>query len=176
MASVAACSLLDSIPSVPSVTPAQNEAVEATDVDGPFRLTFDLPRATWASTEAIEGEARLILTEGVGTRLSGSGSGLLGFGFREVGGDRKMGPAWRADCVPHDISTDDPLTSAITKSGGWSGEDPNAVFYRDFFADPIVRLPVGEWDIIALAQFIEGEGCAGAAHELQATLRVRISD
>ena len=86
------------------------------------------------------------------------------------------GPAWRADCAPHDISTDHPLTSAITKSGGWSGEEPNAAFYRSFFADPIVRLPVGDWDITAIAQFVDGEGCPGAAHELQATLRLRISD
>ena len=58
LSSLAGCSLLDSTSSAPSVTPIQNEAVQATDVDGPFRLTFDLPRATWASTEAIEGEAR----------------------------------------------------------------------------------------------------------------------
>lgn len=87
-----------------------------------------------------------------------------------------MEPVWTADCAKHSLAADRPMVSAITKSGGWSDDQPDAQFYRDFFTDPVVRLPAGEWDITAIAMFVEGEGCGGASHDLRATVRVRITD
>jgi len=167
----------------PVVTPAStpspsatDAAAQVTDTSGPFRLTFVLPRISRTSNEAITGEATLALTDGTATTIYGSGTGLLAFGFQEVGGARTMGPAWTLDCRSHPLAADQPMVSAITKSGGYSEEQPDAAFYRSFFWDPAVRLPAGTWDITAVAEFAEGAGCAGAHHALSATVRVHVTD
>jgi len=83
----------------------------------------------WTSNETITGEATLTLTDGTAT-IYGSGTGLLAFGFQEVGGERTMGPARNLDCVPHPLVADRPMASAITNSGGFSEDQPDADFYR----------------------------------------------
>jgi hypothetical protein len=164
----------------PTSTPAPTaagpaDAVTAVATQGPFRLTFTLPKAVWRTDEAIDGEARLGLAAGPDVGVGGSGAGLMGFGFAEVGGDRLMGPASTADCRPYTLSAAQPAVTGITKSGGWSEDDPNAAFYRTFLADPLVHLPPGDWDVTATADFVEGQGCDGAPHTMTATIRVQVT-
>ncbi len=156
-------------------TEPSSAPVTATAVDGPYRLTFTMPRATWAASDAISGTATLALTSGERVVLSGSGAGPIGFGFTEVGGDRQMGPAWTADCALHPLSVAAPIVSAITKSGGWSDDQPDAAFYRGFFSDPETHLPEGVWDVTALAEFSESSDCSGGPAELRATIRLSIT-
>ncbi len=144
------------------------------DVDGPFRLTFAIPVNTVRAGDAVIGQAQLELTDGIETTLSGSGGGPLAFEFRELTGDRRMIPAWTADCAAHRLRAGEPITSAIKKSGGWTDEEPHADFYRTFFQGPDVRLPVGDWEITAVAVFGEGPGCGGRSHELRAPVLVRV--
>ena len=35
------------------------------------------------------------------------------------------------------------MTSDFAKSGGWTAEDPNALLYQSFFANPDIHLPAG---------------------------------
>lgn len=100
---------------------------------------------------------------------------VVGFEFAEVGGDRLMGSFMTADCRPYTLSAVQPAVTAITKSGGWSEDDPHAAFYRAFFADPLVHLPAGDWDVTAFADFVEGHGCDGASHTIKATIRVHVT-
>lgn len=146
----------------------------ASDAEGAFRLNFRLPQATYQSTDAISGTATLEVTDGHDASLSGSGDGLLGFSFVEVGGTRRMDAGWHDDCRRYTIEAGSPMTSAITKSGGWGGEDPDAAFYQAFIADPQVHLPPGTWDISAVASFAEGD-CGGVHHDLRATIRVTVT-
>ena len=55
-----------------------------------------------------------------------------------------MGPASTADCRTFAIGDGSPITSEIVKSGGWSGEDPDAAFYEAFFSDKHVAAPGGD--------------------------------
>ena len=80
-----------------------------------------------------------------------------------------------ADCAPYRLEPGRPLTSAITKSGGYSADDPNAAFYRAFLADPVVSLPAGDWRITAGASLVEGEGCSGASRNLSAPITVHVT-
>lgn len=164
---LAACSGPTPSPTVSSAT--------AEKVEGPFRLVFTLPRTTWSSGESIEGQSQLSLLAGAPVTLGGSGSGVLGFGFAEVGGRRQMGPAMTADCRSYRIAADEPIVSPIAKSGGFSTDGPDAAFYRAFFADPLIHLPAGEWDITAVAEFAERD-CGGPQHTLEATIRVRVTE
>ncbi len=151
-------------------TPA---SVKTTVTDGDYSLSFELPRATWATTDAIDGTATLAY-DGLGTvTIWGSGSGPLNFGYAEVGGSKKIEPAWTADCTNRQFSAGEPIVSALKKSGGWSGEDPDASFYESFFSEAAVHLPAGDWTITAVAEFTEGQ-CGGAHHAMQATVSIHI--
>jgi len=157
----------------PSPSPSADSRIHAEAADGLFRLVFDLPRTTWQAGEPIDGLARLEVLAG-GADLAGSGSGLIGFEFREVGGSRQMGAAWNDDCRQSRLDAGAPLETGIIKSGGFGGEDPDAAFYRAFFADPMIRLPAGTWEIAAIAEFTEGL-CDGARHSLRAPITVTIA-
>jgi hypothetical protein len=61
----------------------------------------------------------------------------------------------------------------MTKSGEWWSDNPDGDFYRNFVAEPEVRLPAGEWDISATASFHEG-GCRGPDRQLRATIRITV--
>jgi hypothetical protein len=100
--------------------------------------------------------ARLEVAQG-SVNLNGSGSGLIAFAFREIDGRRQMGPAWTADCRTYDLAAGSPISSAIVKAGGYSDDQPDAAFCMAFFADPLVRLPAGRWEITATAQFAVGD-------------------
>ena len=56
-----------------------------------------------------------------------------------------------ADCAQHDYTRGVPVPVPFRKSGGFSEDDPNADFYRVYFADPVLRLPSGRWRIGASA-------------------------
>lgn len=148
----------------------------AEDVDGRFRLTFTLPRTTWSTDEGIQGEATLALTDGGLVELGVAGNGPIEFIFKEVDGDRNIGPAWDTACASAQLGADSPIVRSIRKSGGYSDDQPDAAFYRSFFADPLVRLPAGDWDITAIAEFMDGRDCRIAGQvSMQATLRVHIT-
>ncbi|MEW6223624.1 MAG: hypothetical protein AB1627_03250 [Chloroflexota bacterium] len=161
--------------STPAPTPSASAAVaSATDIEGRFVLTFELPRTTFTTADAITATATLGTTDGLDAGIVASGGGPLGFSFTEVGGTRRMGFAMTADCVRYTVGAEAPITSGIRKSGGWGAEDPNAAFYEQFFADPEVHLPPGTWDITAVASFAEGT-CGGVERNLTATIRVTVN-
>jgi len=151
-------------------------AATATDADGRYTLTFSLPKASYAAREEIIGGlATLGLEPGPDVVVGGSRD-LLSFGFAEVNGTRQMGPASDSMCARHALSAASPLTSRIVKSGGWRDDMPDSDFYFGFFADPAIKLPPGDWDITAYADFVEGPGCSGETKALKATIRVHVTD
>ena len=159
---------------MPSLGPTSARE-RAEDVVGSFRLVFELPRATWRTVEPIDGVASLEVGGGIGKDIGGSGGGLLGFDFVEANGTRSMTSIWSADCAPYRLEPGRPMKSAIKKSGGFSADEPNAAFYRDFLADPIIRLPAGDWTITAVAIFVEGKECRGTSRSLAAPILVHIT-
>ena len=145
----------------------------ASDVDGRFQLDFALPKRTFTEREAIEGLATLsLLGPGVG-KIGASGGGPILFSIRELSGRREMGPASQADCQSFPIAVGAPISSGITKSGGYSANDPDVGFYVDFFEDPELHLPAGTWEITAFASFGEGD-CSPNPHQLAAPIRIQI--
>ena len=81
----------------------------------------------------------------------GSGSGPVSFGLEEVDGDIVIGGIQTLDCAPHDYAHLVPVATPYSKSGGFTEEDPNADFYKAYFADPVLRLPAGKWKVTASA-------------------------
>jgi hypothetical protein len=147
----------------------------AEDIEGSFRLVFELPKTTWRVNEAINGVASLEVGGGVGTDLGGSGGGVFVFDFAEVNGTRRVGGVSTADCAPYRLDPGRPMTSGLKKSGGFSADDPHAAFIQAFLLDPVVRLPAGDWTITAVASFVEGKGCSGASRMLAAPILVHVT-
>lgn len=79
----------------------------------------------------------------------GSGSGVVSFVIQQLDGTITVGGAMTADCAPHEFDRLRPVTIPFTKSGGYAEDDPNADFYRAFYADPVLRLPSGRWRVSA---------------------------
>jgi hypothetical protein len=85
------------------------------------------------------------------TTVWGSGSGPVTFNVEQIDGDIVLGGAMTADCAPHEFARLVPVAFPFRKSGGFSDDDPNADFYRAYFADPVFRLPAGRWRVTASA-------------------------
>ena len=143
--------------------------------DGRFLLAFDLPKDTYAANEPIDGVATLALDGGAEVPYGASGGGAFGFGLAEIGGPRTMGGLMSADCRPGLLVPGTPLTSPMTKSGAFSEDDPLAPFYRAFLADPLFRLPAGDWKLTAYATFVEQRDCSGVQHDMTVAITVHIT-
>lgn len=156
----------------PSAAPVvDGEPVRAEASDDRFRLSLTLPAATWPAGMEIDGEAVLAVDEGA-VQLGGSGGGLIAFRYSQVGGRIVVEPVWTADCAAHRLSAAEPIRSPLSKSGGWSDDDPDARFYEEFLRAEGVRLPAGLWDITAIAS----AGCGdGATVALETTVRILVT-
>jgi hypothetical protein len=158
----------------PSLSPIPSDRARATDTQGAFQLTFDLPRTTFRAGETIEGRATLGVVGGAPVAFGSSGSGPFVFDFAEIGGQRHVGGLMTADCASYRLEPGHSMASEIRKSGGYSNDDPEAAFTRDFLHDPRVSLPAGDWRITAEASLVEGEGCSGASRNLSAPIVVHV--
>jgi hypothetical protein len=147
--------------------------MSVTTTQGRFAFVFAIDRATVHPTDAITGTATLtLLSPGVVT-LTGA-SDFVGFEFAEIGGNqRHVVPESQGDCGTHVVTQPDGIVTPITKSGGGAA-GPNSDWYRQFLQDPVVHLPVGEWDITAIATFADGRACIGQSYDLRATVRVHV--
>ena len=134
-----------------------------------------MPKATWTAGEPITGQARLSVANGSGT-IYGAAGGPLNFGYKEVTGHREMGPASDAACAPHALSVEAPIVVPLGKSGGWSDDQPDAAFYRNFLTGPDIRLPAGDWLVTASAEFLVGKDCSGPMTTLTAPIQLHITD
>jgi hypothetical protein len=142
--------------------------------DGRFQLLLSLPASTFRASEPITGEGVLTTLDGREAGIAGSGAGVIGFTFREIGGTRSMGGLMTADCAPHTIPAGGDLRATLRPSAGWSAEDPNADFYRAFSEASEVRLPAGTWEIAAHAIFM-GPGCTQPERNLVAATMVEVT-
>jgi hypothetical protein len=91
------------------------------------------------------------------------------FEYAGVDGDRRVAPIWTSDCRADQLSPDDPLRTELNESGAVDSD-----FARDFLDGPDVRLPAGEWQVTAMIDFFEGEGCSGAQHSLRAAVQITV--
>jgi hypothetical protein len=132
--------------------------------DDRYVLSFELPKATWRVSEPITGAATLRLISPSAMTVWGSGTGLVGFGFDQLGGDKSTDWLLTADCVPRELSASTPLVIALYKT--WS-------YAADATPDPQIHLSVGDWKIAAMADFTD-DLCAGVRHNLEAALMIHV--
>jgi hypothetical protein len=157
---------------VPALNWCSGQCPTSTTTDGPFKLELVMPHLDWRRTDPMSGTAILSVDGSTPTELSGS-STLIAFSYAEVDGTRHVDPVWTADCAPHMLDPATPITQSLSKTGAIDSE-----FAREFLAGPDVKLPIGSWDITAIAEFFDGVGCIGGdpEHVLKATARVMVTE
>lgn len=153
---------------VPSADPSA--VVRAEAAAGPYRLVFELEDDAFAIDEPIDGRAWLETGAG-SVELWASGSGLVLFDLREIGGTRGMGGA-TDDCQRYDVEGRTEPTP-IKKAVGYSMNDPDAAWYIGFANDPLLRLPEGRWELAAWTSFSVGE-CGGDWIDLRAPITIAV--
>ncbi len=180
MAFAAACSQSPTPTPLGSLTqpgPTAPELAAGTATGHGMTLSAAAEPAVVAAGERIEVEAT-VTNDGAGPIvLSGSGSGLVFFSVTRVEDGLTSGePAMTGDCVPHVVQPDQPIIVPFAKSGGWSGEDPDADFLRTYFSEPELSLPSGTWRIDVTVQATIGEGCNGPPVDLKLALIVSVTE
>lgn len=118
-------------------------------VDGPFMLTLTADRSARAGTPigmiatlAYVGHQRVVFMPG---------SGPVRFSLKQLDGPIQVGPGGPLSCSSRPFEPGETYSTAFIKSGSFSPGDPNAEFYRRFFAEEELILPEGEWEIAAVA-------------------------
>lgn len=166
---------IDPITLTPSPAPTALSSHAETAL-GDFKLTFDVPKTRWTSSESITGTSRLEYLGSGPSALSGSIGGPLGFELNEVNGTRNLAPVYDDACAFKAIDKGFAVTAALRKDGGYDADLPSASFYASFFADPLYRLPPGDWEISAWGDFeSDPHGCSGPEYKLKATIRVHVT-
>ncbi len=156
----------------PSPAPTPGPVTAVAD-DWPFRLTFQLPKATYGSSEEITGLASLTVLDGGSHDIWSSGGGVIGFSVKEIGGPRHLEFESDLSCVRYAATPDVPITTQLRKGGGYDLADPNAEWYRAFLTSSAFTLPAGTWEISAVARFSTSE-CGSEPRTMAAPLRATI--
>jgi hypothetical protein len=161
----------------PAPTPEPSSAARpaiAADEEGLFRLELEVPKSTYSAGESIEGVARLRYAGQAGVEVAGPAGGLIGFSLIDVDGPRDVGGGQDAACAAYGLDPANPVTTALTKSGGYSPDDPADDFIEAFLNDPVYRLPAGTWEIQAWTNFL-GQGCTPPETRLSTSVRITVT-
>jgi hypothetical protein len=174
---LAAAALLGATCGSPTLSAPQASSAPASASvrDDSFLLQVSVDHTTYHENEPITPAAVLTYLGPAGRATAyGSGGGLVSFSIQRLDGALAMSGAITADCAPHQMTRSMPIAIAYQKSGGFSDTDPNAAFWRSFFADKQLRLPVGTWQIKAALVAYLGDGCSPDSHELETAVSFEV--
>ena len=162
---------------IPTAAPVVPVAGSAND--GTFRLDIRADANSYAPNDPIAVSATLTYLGPAATFTVGSSSDIVNFGVEEIGGNRRVDPAWRLDCTPVTYKQDQGVDYPFVKSGGYDPNNPKDAFVGQYLnivnneLDPVLRLPTGVWRIFATTDLMDGT-CPGAEHRLTASVTVAV--
>lgn len=148
----------------------------ASTKDELFQLSIYLDKDTYATDEMVFCYATL---EYIGEKDSitvYSGDPLVGFGIRD---DKLFHGGYGRDLIlmettftkGHIVKYD------FSKSGGWSGDDPNAKFYEEFYRDPNLILPAGDYEISAeINCSLDRDDIPGSEYSQLVAVKIKVLD
>jgi hypothetical protein len=110
-----------------------------------------VPADHFAVGQAIDVRTTLTWTGGApNVTIWGSGMGPVGFLFEELTGPKRtIGGVMTSDCSRHSYDRGVATAIPLGKSAAWGPDDPDAAFFQEFSADPVLHLPAGRWRITA---------------------------
>jgi hypothetical protein len=149
--------------------------VSAEATEGDFRLELDVQQERYRAGQPVIADITLsYLGDETSVDLWGSGLGVVGSRLRQLDGSIEHGWATTTDCRPHPITPGEPLHKPFAKSGSFSPDEPLAEFYEAYFADPLLRLPPGRWELTAVTGFTVGGGDCGEGPSIDLEVSVEV--
>ncbi len=165
------------VPEGPTGPEIDGDPLTAEDADGSFRLVLEAEQDRYRAGQEIEVNATLTYVGPADSVVAhGSGSGLIGFSVASDDFDPPVdtGGAFTTDCRPHEMVRSVAVEYPFGKSGGYSGDDPYADFYRAYFATDELRLPAGTWTISAGGGWYSGADCGDVLHSLETSVTIEV--
>ncbi|MDQ3554736.1 MAG: hypothetical protein M3395_10070 [Chloroflexota bacterium] len=151
-----------------SASPKVSQRTLGEGSDEKFKLTIRVDRGRYGVDEPIEIATTLSYLGDEPATVTSSGGGLVSFHIVQLDGPVDVEAVRTADCMQYEYRPGDRESVEYQKSGGYSADDPMADFWRRFFADPELRLPAGEYRIIATADY--GAPECGEERTIQASV------
>lgn len=159
-------------------TPNQGKEVEETTIgntatDDVFALSIVADNSVYKANEAIECYALLEIIGEEPTTVLHSNPLVV---FYIKGGDYFKGEYAREDSLNSTtFEPEDEKRIEFQKSGGWSGDDPNASFYEEFYADDELGLPAGEYTLGVQIEYSTDENdIVGTQKTLEAFVSITV--
>ena len=150
-------------------TPLQNVVA-----DVPFELAIRAERGRYAPGQPIEVSATLRHIADAPAVFGGAAGGLVVFSVRNA--DGRIDTEWAMDaaCERYLLEPNEAIDVPFQKSGGVGEADADAAFLREYFSDPLLRLPDGRWIVTAHAIIAEGD-CRGRTWALDAPVEITVA-
>ncbi len=169
-------------PSMPiassSGEPISAPPVTATVEQSGFRVTLRAAQGRYRAGQPIDISADLIslLPDDPVSVWGPSTPGPIGFSVVQIGGPLAMNEGGTTDCKRFTLRANFPTTFPFTKAGGgWDTSDPYAAYYSEYFHDPGLHLPAGEWKVVATAWFgVGGDSCPAELLQFSASITIEV--
>lgn len=125
----------------------------ATARDGRFQLQLRSSKSLYSPNEAIDVTGSLLYDGDRETvDITTDSSGPIMFSLREpVFGEIDVGGLSLLMCGTTTLHRGEPLDSPFKKSGGFSGDHPDADTFMAWMRDPVFTLPEGTWHVVAVS-------------------------
>jgi len=146
----------------------------ATAVLAGFALELRASDAAYEEDQPIQLAARLQFRgPGDATTIYGLGAGLITFDIEQLDGTIRLPAEWPSECGEYRVERGRPYDGPFAKSGSFDDDSLDAPFYKAFFNDPQLRLPVGKWRVTARVDGSQVR-CGGKGIGLEATIIVKV--
>ena len=151
------------IPTHPPITPPPDPLdlpVGDDTQDGAIQLTLTSPHGRYKAGDPIQVVAGLT-NGGSGGSITtyGSPDGPVIFSLRQVDGPVVIDPIVLTSCIEQvTLPAYEPMQIPFKKTGTVPSGATDPEYWRSWFADPVLRLPAGTWEISATPNFALG-GC-----------------
>jgi len=148
--------------------PSDSGPVSNTARDAAFAVQMSLPRSVYHVGEAIEVATTATYVGSAPTvRAYSEWDSLVVFSLEQLDGPRDMlDVVSDLMCREVDLGRDQPIDVPFLKNGGYSATDPQAAFWKQYFADRELHLPAGQWRIVAMLDADLNPGCQHYASSL----------
>jgi hypothetical protein len=135
--------------------------------DDTFLVQIVSPKDHYSVGEAIPITSTIMyMGRQISITASGEAPGLITYDVDQLDGPLDMLGGTRLMCHAHRLDAGRAYEVPFTKSGGFDDAAPNAGFWKAYFADRQLHLPVGSWKITAVFRAVPEAGCAGKIHVL----------
>lgn len=150
--------------------------VELSAKDELFELKLYLDKDTYTKDESIHCYATLEYIGEENSIIAYSADPLVGFSLKD---DKYFDGLimYHTILMPTTLNKSEVIQYDYVKSGGWAEDEPNAEFYREFYAAKELKLPAGTYDVtVAINCFFDREDELNSKYNSKVTANITVTE